>query len=86
MHFLKAILKKDFNPANYTLIATEYFGVNAVNEYKRKWKKIEENLFKAPYSRKILFATEGELDYYEQNKSNADYNNLSNANEDENFI
>ena len=39
MHFVKAILNKDFNPANYTLIATDYFGVNVVNEYKRKWKK-----------------------------------------------
>jgi hypothetical protein len=26
------------------------------------------------------------MDYYEQNKSNADYNNLSNGNEDENFL
>jgi hypothetical protein len=86
MHFLKAILNKDFNPANYTLIATDYFGENAVNEYKRKWTKIEENLIKTPYSREILFATEGEMDYYEQNKSNAHYNNLSNGNEDENFL
>ncbi len=38
------------------------------------------------YSREKIFESDGELDYYEQNKSNADYHNLTNVCEDENLI
>jgi hypothetical protein len=55
-------------------------------EKKNNSEEKNSFVFKTPYSGKTRFATEGELDYYEQNISNADYQNLTNAYDDESFV